>query len=213
MKNVTGKTVRRLYLTQLIMSVFGLIVIFSADLFMEGRLLTVLASILAIGLYSAIVYDAMWNAGAKDAAKRVRAEDVQLEKITTPFYTALYASAFNIAGAVVYAVLWTVIRADELTEGTAVLAGDAVHLIMNYANGIYIGIQDILFPHPFGGLTAEQIMDWREIYGDPLITGLTAPWFYFLVPVPLFAVSIFAYYLGASEISLSKLLAQFSSNE
>ena len=206
MKNVSGAMVRKLYINQFAMSVFGVIVI-SAAAFM-GEPLMILASLLAIGVYLFIIYDAMWNAGAKDAAKKLRAEDAGLDKIRTPFYTVLLASLFNLAGAFIYSVLRGVISAGGVRDGGLVLAGDAVHNIMNFANGIYNGFAAMLFPHPHYGLTGEQIAEHNAIYGVPTIAELTEPWFYFLIPVPLFAAGILAYYVGASETTLRKILAE-----
>jgi len=211
MKNVTSKMVRKLYVNQVIMSVFGIIVISSASLFMEGYAFTVLASLLAAGLYLFIIYDAMWNAGAKDAAKTLRAEDAELEKIKTPFYIVLFASAFNLIGACVYLILKTVIYAQELTEGALVLIGDAVHLIMGYANGVYIGFETMLFPHPHTGFTGEEIMEYVAQYGEPA-PMFTGAFFYFLIPIPLFVTGILAYYIGASETKLIKILGFKSEN-
>ena len=233
MKNVNAKIIRRLYLNQLVIAIFGVVVI-TASSFMGG-VLVFGASLLAMGLYLFLVYDAMWNAGAKAAARRLSAEDAQLEKIKTPALIALFASAFNLANAVIYAVAWGVIYADDAMQSTAnanaaireairaamhanqtvqaageevtggiVLLGDAIHLIMHYVNGMYIGIQDMLFPHPFHGLPNTIVLDLPS----PIITELTAPWFFFLIPVPLFAVGILAYYLGASETKLSTLLSK-----
>ena len=214
MKNVTGKTVRKLYLNQVVMSVFGIIVISSASMFAKGNTFMVLASLLSVGLYLFIIYDAMWNAGAKDAAVRLRAEDANLDKIKTPFYTVLFASLFNIAGAVVYALLWLIIYVRDLTEGAIVLTGDAVHLIINFANGMYQGFAAMLFPHPHEilGLTNEQITEYVAIHGAPTIIEFTSPFFYFLIPVPLFVTGILAYYIGASETKLIKILGFKSEN-
>jgi hypothetical protein len=84
------------------------------------------------------------------------------------------------------------------------LIGDAVHLIMNVANGMYQGFAALLFPHPSIGLTMEEL----AIAGTPSIAELTAPWFYFLIPVPLFITGILAYYVGASETTLRKILTE-----
>ncbi|MCL2099227.1 MAG: hypothetical protein FWH24_02170 [Oscillospiraceae bacterium] len=203
MKNVTGRTIRKLYVNQLIMSIFGIIVVTAASLADEA--LKVPASLLAAGLYLFIIYDAMWNNGAKDAAVRLRAEDAQLEKIKTPLFTALFASVFNLTGAAAYLILRTLVFARELTEGALVLAGDAVHLIMGYTNGMYLGFETTIYPHPHTGLSFEEIADLIEQTGAaPMF--VTAPVFYFLIPIPLAAASIFAYYLGASEKKLTDLL-------
>jgi len=162
-------------------------------------------------LYLFIIYDAMWNAGAKDAAKTLRAEDAQLEKIKTPFYIALFASAFNITGAVLYLILRAIIYAQDLMEGAIVLIGDAVHLIMGYVNGMYIGFETMLFPHEHTGLTTEQILEHVAQYGEPT-PMFTGPWFYFLIPIPLFITGILAYYVGASETKLLKIFGFKSDN-
>ena len=206
MKNVSGAMVRKLYINQVAMAVFGVMVI-SAAAFMGDELM-VLASLLAIGVYLFLIYDAMWNAGAKDAARRLRAEDAELDKIRTPFYIVLFASLFNLGGALIYLMLRGAISAGGLTEGALVLAGDTVHIIMNYANSIYNGFAAMLFPHPHYGLTAQEVAELNAIYGRPTITELTEPWFYFLIPVPLFATGMLAYYVGASETTLRKILAE-----
>ena len=208
MKNVSGKTVRRLYLNQIVISVFGVIVITAAS-FM-GNAVIFLASFLAVGLYLFLVYDAMWNAGAKDAAKRLSAADAQVEKVKTPFYTVLFASAVNIINAVIYAILWNVIYADDLREGGVALIGDAMHQIIGFANGMYIGFERMIFPHPHVGLTVDQSNEMFAVYGSPPITELTAPWFYFLIPAPLFIAGIGAYYIGASEMKLRDIFNKYS---
>ena len=208
MKNVTGRMVRKLYINQVVMAVFGVIINMSAFFLMEGYFLVVLASLLAIGMYLFIIYDAMWNAGAKDASVRLRAEDAGLDKIKTPFYIVLFASLFNIAGAVFYAGFWIIVYMRDLTEGTAVLIGDAVYVIMNFANGMYTGFDIMLFPHPHATIPLEQIAEHIAIYGEPTIIQLTPPWFYFLIPVPLFITGILAYYTGASETKLLKILKE-----
>jgi len=211
MKNVSGKMVRKLYINQIVMSIFGFIVGTSATLLMEGYTLMVLASILATGVYLFIIYDAMWNAGAKDAAKRLRAEDAQLEKIKTPFFIVLFASAFNIIGAIAYAILWVIVYTRELTEGAVSLIGDAVHSIMNFTNAMYTsGFAVVLFPHPYAGLglASGEFAEHVSIYGMPSIAELTAPWFYFLIPIPLFITGILAYYIGASENKLLNIIKQ-----
>ena len=90
-----GGSVVKLYINQIAMSVFGLMVITAAGS-REGDLLIILASVLAIGLYLFIIYSMMWEAGAKAAAKRLKAEDAGVKKIETPFFIVLFGSTVNI---------------------------------------------------------------------------------------------------------------------
>ena len=207
MKNVQGKIVRRLYLNQFVMAIFGFMVVGATGI-TENVLLIVLASILAIGLYLFLIYDIMWNAGAKDVAKRLRPEDAQVEKIKTPLITLLFASALNIICAILYAISWVSISANELTEGGIVLLSDIVRNIIGFTNTIYWGIDALLFPHPLTGIPYEEMVIIEELYGLPTIVELTPPYFYFLYPLPLILIGILAYYLGSSEMKLSSILRQ-----
>ena len=204
-KNVTAKIIRKLYINQFVISIFGVIVTTSASLYLESDGGMIIAALFAAGLYLFIIYDAMWNAGAKDAASRLRAEDAGLEKFKTPFYICLFAGLFNFIGGFIYLILKLIISARELTEGGLALAGDAFHLLMSYANGMYLGFESLLFPHPHAGLNREQIDAAIELLGSPA-PMITAPYYYFLVPVPLFITGILAYYVGASETKLLKIL-------
>ena len=205
MKNVQGKTVRRLYLNQFVMSIFGFMVV-GATAVTENLTLIILASILAIGLYLFLVYDVMWNAGAKDAAKRLRAEDAQVEKVKTPLITLLFAGVFNLIGAVAYAIFWVVIYARELAEGWIVLASNGVRLTIGLTNTIYWGIDALLFPHPLGGISYEEL---AGIENMPTIIELTPPYFYFLFPIPMIIAGMIGYYVGSSEMKLSDILKNF----
>jgi len=205
MKNVKGRIVRKLFMTQLVMSIFGFMVVGATGI-TENTALIILASILAIGLYLFLVYDAMWNDGAKDAAKRLNAGDAQLEKVKTPLITLLFASALNIVCALIYAVAGAVISANELREGSIVLLGDVVNYIIGFTNAIYWGIDALLFPHPHTGMSYEEMVIVNELYGPPVISELTPAYFYFLFPLPLIITGMIAYYLGSSEIKLRDIL-------
>ena len=204
MKNVTGKAIRKLYINQFVMSIFGVIVVIASG-GAESDLLIILASALAIGLYLFIIYDMMWNEGAKAAATRLRAEDAQVQKIKTPLLIILFGSAYNILCALVYLVIRVYIYAVDLTEGYLVFFGNGILTWMiKFTNGMYMGIEILLFPNHNFGLPYEE---WV------FIPMLTAPYFYLLIPVPLFITGTFAYYFGASELKLSKLLGFKSDNK
>jgi hypothetical protein len=196
MKNVTGKAVSKLYINQIAMSAFSWMVLMASG---SSNILVVLASIVAIGLYLFLIYDAMWNEGAKAAAKTLRAEDAGIEKIKTPLLIALFGSAFNIVCAVLYLIFKIYITANGITEGYAVFFGNGIlSLIIKFTNGMYAGFEALLFPNPNIGLTMEEAV--------PVEPMLTAPYYYFIMLIPLYVTVVLAYYLGASEISLLKKL-------
>ena len=181
-----GRSVFKLYINQIAMSVFGLMVI-GASGASEGDLLILLASIISVGLYLFIIYSMMWDAGAKAAAKTLRAEDAGVKKIETPFLIVLFGSTVNIILYVIYTVAKISAQAADFAEGSAaVAAGGIMEIIIKMTNSIYMGFEALLY-------TENVIMR-------------TPPYYLFLTLLPLFAVGIGAYYLGASEISIMRKL-------
>lgn len=183
--NINGKSVIMLHINQLAMSVFGLMVIGAAGA-SEGNLLLLLASVLSIGLYLYIIYSMMWEAGAKAAAKTLKAEDAGIKKIKTPFFIVLFGSTLNIILYVIYTVSKIYASVNNLTDGNAVAVGGMMEIIIKMTNAIYMGFEAILY-------TVNEIMR-------------TPPYYFFLTLIPLFVVGITAYYLGASEISIMRAL-------
>jgi len=191
---VIGYSVVKLYINQIAMSVFGLMVIGYAG-GQEGILLLFLASVLSIGLYLFIIYSMMWDAGAKAAAKTLRAEDAGVRKIETPFYIILFGSTVNIILYVIYGFARFYSSANNLIDfstntvdenAAAVAAGGLLEIIIKMTNSIYMGFEAIFY-------TENMIMR-------------TPAYYFFLTLIPLFAVGIGAYYLGASEISIMRKL-------
>jgi len=181
-----GYSVVKLYLNQIAMAVFGIMVImgFAGDM---GDPIIVLCSFLAVGLYLFINYTMLWDAGAKAASKTLRKEDAGVEKIQTPLWIIFFGSLFNIICYIAYMFLRGHILANSLTEGdTYYDMGGLVSLIIRLANSIYMGFEALL-------------------YKDNVFMR-TPPYFFFLTLLPLFIVGITAYYLGASEISILKKL-------
>ena len=183
---VNGRAVAKLYVNQIAMSVFGIMVVIGFAGAQEGNTLLVLASILAIGLYLYIIYSMMWEQGAKAAAKTLRAEDAGVKKIKTPLMIILSGSLFNIFCYVNYTVLRILVLSNNLTEGRAVSTGGLLEIIIKMTNSIYMGFEAILY-------TENVIMR-------------TPPYYFFLTLLPLFIVGTTAYYLGASEISIMRKL-------
>ena len=191
---INSKSVMKLYINQIALSVFGIMVIFASS---QSDLLTVLASVLAVGLYLVIIYSMMWEAGAKAASKTLRAEDAGVRKIKTPLLIVLFGSLFNLFCYTLYGILQIIVNIKNITEGNLAFFGNLLWNVMRMLNAIYMGFEQWLFPNPYLKTAAEE--------GVALIM-YTPAYYFFLTLVPLFVVGIFAYYLGASEISiLSKL--------
>ena len=194
--NIHGYTVAKLYINQIVMSVFGLMIITASST--QGDWLIFLASLLAVGMYLFIIYSMMWDEGAKAASKTLKAEDAGVKKIKTPLITILFGSAFNIICSIFYTIFKIYITVENISEGFPTFCGNIIGLIIKLTNGIYIGFEALLFPNPNAGLPADEIVAVAPM--------LTPPYYYFLILIPLFAVGIFAYYLGGSEISIMKRL-------
>lgn len=128
----------------------------------------------------------MWEAGAKAAAKTLRAEDSGVRKIQTPFLIVLFGSTLNIIMYVIYTVSKIYANVNHLIDGRAVATGTVMSLIIKLTNAIYMGFEAILYTEN--------------------VAMRTPPYYFFLTLLPLFAVGMTAYYLGASEISIMRKL-------
>ena len=181
-----GMNVVKLYINQIAMAVFGLMVVIFFAGGSENELLILLASLLAVGLYLVIIYSMMWDEGARAASKTLRAEDAGVSKIKTPFLIVLFGSMFNIVCFIAYTVLQIIVSTNNLTEGTAYDWGYLFSVIIRMTNAIYMGFESLLF---------------RDT-----VVMRTPAYFFFITLIPLFVVGIFAYYLGASEISILRKL-------
>ena len=83
----------KLLLNQIVMSVFGLVTVMAT---MASKPLTIVCAVLGIGLYVFLIYNMMWEIGAKD---RIRADAGRYEySAMKPFKMALGAGAINFAG-------------------------------------------------------------------------------------------------------------------
>jgi len=191
-----GYSVLKLYINQIAMSVFGIMVVMASA---QSDLLILLASFLAVGLYLFIIYSMMWEAGAKAAAKTLRAEDAGVKKIKTPLLIVFFGSLFNILGYTLYAVMKIYVSINDIAEGEAAFFGNTVWLVMRMLNAIYMGFEALLFPNP----NIELIAAGNETVSNIMYTP---PYYFFLTLIPLFLVGVAAYYLGGSEISILKKL-------
>jgi len=204
---VNSKSVMKLYINQVAMAVFGLMVI-GAAAGSESNTLVFFASLISVGLYMFIIYSMMWEAGAKVAAKTLRAEDSGVRKIYTPFMIVLFGSVFNIFCYVNYMILQIYVSVNNITDTAAksMSIGYLIERIMRMLNSAYMGFEMLIFPNPNIELHEK---------GEELInTIMYTPWYYFfLTLLPIFAVGITAYYLGGSEISILRKLGIKTKNK
>ena len=83
----------KLLLNQIVMSVFGYVTVMATTASVP---LTIVCAVLGIGLYVFLIYNMMWEIGAKD---RIRADAGRYEyKAKKPFLMALVAGALNFTG-------------------------------------------------------------------------------------------------------------------
>lgn len=197
---INSKSVLKLYINQIAMAVFGLMVVFASA---QSESLLLLASSVSVGLYLVIIYSMMWEAGAKAAAKTLRAEDAEIKKIQTPFLIILFGSLFNILCYLIYTVLKIIVdlkNITEITESSLASFGNFIWHFMRMINGIYMGFEAVLFPNPYLESAIETTAE------EAVIIMYTPAYYFFLTLIPLFVIGMLAYYLGASEISILKKL-------
>jgi hypothetical protein len=83
----------KLFLNQIVMSVFGLVTVMATSASVP---LTVICAVLGIGLYIFLIYNMMWEIGAKD---RIKADSGRYEyKAAKPLKMAVIAGALNFTG-------------------------------------------------------------------------------------------------------------------
>lgn len=190
---VNSKSVLKLYINQIAMSVFGIMVIMGLG---RNELLVGLTSLLSVGIYLFIIYNMMWEAGATAAAKTLRAEDAGIKKIKTPFLIILFGSVLNLLFYIVYTVMQIIVSVNNITEGDLAFFGNIIYIIMRLINSIYMGFESLLFYNPDAIIIEE----------NTVLIMQTPAYYFFLTLIPLFIVGIAAYYLGACEISILRKL-------
>ena len=190
---INSRSIVKLYVNQIAMSVFGIMVIMGLG---RNDLLVFLTSLLSVVIYLVIIYSMMWEAGAKAAAKTLRAEDAGVQKIKTPFMIILFGSLLNILFYIIYTIMQIIISVNNITEGSAAFFGNLVYIIMRLINSIYMGFESLLFYNP-NAITLEE---------NTVLIMQTPAYYFFLTLIPLFAIGIIAYYLGASEINILRKL-------
>ena len=190
-----GRAVAKLYVNQIAMSIFGIMVIVAPNL---SDLFLLPASFLAVGLYLFIIYSMMWEQGAKAAAKTLRAQDSGVRKIKTPLLIVFFGSLLNILCYSLYAVLKIYVLANDIAEGEVAFFGNMVWHAMRLLNSIYMGFEAMIFPNPNIGLPEGAEAVSNIMY--------TPPYYFFLTLVPLLLTGVAAYYLGGSEISILRKL-------
>ncbi len=83
----------KLFLNQIVLSVFGLVTVMATTASVP---LTIVCAVLGIGMYVFLIYNMMWEIGAKD---KIKADAGRYEyKAVKPFKMALIAGCLNFAG-------------------------------------------------------------------------------------------------------------------
>lgn len=197
--STNSKTIKRLYVTQFVMAIFSIMVLFACS---QDTTLLLLASVLAIGIYMFLIYNLMWEAGAKVAAKHMTVS-LSEENVKESVIVVLAGCVLNFIGAVTYLAIKIYLLAENITtnasDNIGVLVGNVVWLIIRAINAMYWGIEVLLFPNPNVGLPVGE----ATIEFAPL---LTPPYYFFLIMIPMIATGICAYLLGVSEISIMEKL-------
>lgn len=196
--NRNGRVIIRMYLNQLITSIFAIMVLSASS---NNNVMLFCSSILSVIIYMILTYNLFWTHGAKQSLKKPKLENKNV--IKTSVLIVLMGSVYNILCAVVYSILKLYILFNNIisnnTGDTTVLYGNIFWNIMKLTNAAYTGFEALLYPNPNYGLPVEQ----ATLDFPPL---LTPPYFYFVTLVVIFAVGMVSYYLGYNEISLAHRL-------
>jgi len=169
----------RLFLNQIVMSVFGTVLCLSTS---ENMSLLIASGILAICMLLFVDYTFVWELGAKD---KIRIDGGRLRP--SPLKGLFIGIGGNIPN-----VILTVLIGVGAVLNTA--AGQSIAVvcdpIMRLLNGMYLGIfvtvYDKIYP------AGTQLVNYW--------------WWYFIIMLPVVITSLAAYYLGSKGIRISVLL-------
>jgi len=169
----------RLFLNQIVMSVFGTVLCLST---MSNQTLLIASGLLGIGMLLFIDYNYIWEIGAKD---KIRIDGGRMKPMpATGLFIAICGNIPNF--------LLTIAMGMGAIINTA--AGQSVAMVCNpilrLLNGMYLGII----------VTFDKL-----IYPDGSLL-INTWWWFFIITVPVIVTGFLAYFLGSKGIRISAIL-------
>lgn len=169
----------RLFLNQIVMSVFGTIMCLSTS---ENRTLLVGSGILAIGMMLFIDYTFVWEIGAKD---KIRIDGARLKPM--PSKGLLIGIGGNIPNLILTLLIgFGAIVNTAAAQSIATVCNPLIRLLNGMYLGIFVTVQELVYPE--GSLLIDY---W---------------WWYFVITLPVIFTSALAYLLGSKGIRIGAVL-------
>ena len=178
-----SKLITKLFINQVGMTIFGL-VLTMAVMRSTGNnpTLTVAVSIFSILFYLCLIYNVMWEEGARNI---IRVNAGRMERIPCfSLKAALWASVPNLALALFMLVCF--VFAFPFGNELALSLYTALHIILGLFEAMYVGLFSAIL----------------EVFPATETQSLMACVLYFLSSLPMMLVSMLAYFLGERNIYL-----------
>lgn len=176
-----SKLISRLLINQVGMTIFGMILTMAVLRSTENNTtLTVLVSIFSILFYLCLIYNVMWEEGARNG---IRVNAGRMEKI--PFFSlkaALFASVPNFVLAALLLVSY--LFAFPLGMEFARSAYGILHIILAFFEAMYVGLFKVIL----------------DAFPEIGVQSLVACCLYILSSLPMILVSMLAYRFGEKNI-------------
>lgn len=169
----------KLILNQFGMMIFGLVLSFATGSLESGMSdkLLLFVSIFATGFYMVLIYNIMWEQGAKDII-RIEAGRMQCDR----YYGAKVAFIANIPNMILALLVLIGYIASKGTSGLYLFS----YIFSGFVQSTYLGIVKAFF----------------SLIENPDVTLLLKAFVYFFTVIPAILTSTFSYILGLKNIKL-----------
>lgn len=179
-----SRIISRLFINQIGMTIFALILTMAASqAAKDNNLVLVLVSVFSILFYLCLIYNVMWDEGARNII-RINAGRMK-KSVAFPFTVALIAASPTLLLVALMALSGLVGYIFDVAFLKNVL--DVIYIVIASLHAMYIGLFSWLI----------SLLPAVEMWKDFMAVGL-----YFLAPLPMILVSAGAYFLGTRNIYL-----------
>ena len=176
-----SKLISRLFINQVGMTIFGVILTMAVMRSTDNNVaLTVAVSIFSIIFYLCLIYNVMWDEGARNI---IRVKAGRMERIPCfSLKAALLASVPNLALAALLLISYLLAFPLNLVFARSIYA--ALHIILAFFEAMYLGL--------FSAILGT--------FPDVALQSLVACGLYVLSSLPMILVSMAAYRLGEKNV-------------
>lgn len=178
-----SRLISKIFVNQIGMTIFGVILTTAVMKATENDpTITLLVSIFSILFYLALIYNVMWEEGARDVI-RINAGRMQ-NSATFPAKAALFAAVPNLVLAALLLISYVFMYALDVDFFRAVYG--VLHIILALFEAMYLGLFKVIL----------------DAFPEPLVQHGMACLLYLLSSLPMILVSWGAYTLGKRNVYL-----------